>query len=98
MAFQVNSREDDFFGTTFQQTGEIWVATIDQEPAQQWRISEDTDRAKFEPEPYVGRQRAWVFYSSVPRGSQLRGTIIQLRRAETPIQRQHLFEDCWAVY
>lgn len=85
-AFQVNSSCDKFFGTTFQQTGEIWLATILQSPQQQWRLSEGSDKAKFEPEPFVGRSRVWVFYSSAPKGSVLRSAIINLRRCETPIR------------
>lgn len=85
-AFQVNSREDDFFGTTFQQTGEIWIATVLQAPQQQWLLSEENDWAKFEPEPFVGNDRIWVFYSSCPKGSELRTATINLRRCATPIQ------------
>jgi len=85
-SFQTNSSAGEFFGTTFQETGEIWLSTILQTPPQQWRLSDDSDRAKFENEPYEGRSKVWVFYSSVPRGSSLRRTVISLRRCETPLR------------
>lgn len=97
-AFQVNSREDDFFGTTFQQTGEIWLATVLQESQQQWLLSQDTDAAKFEPEPFVGTERVWVFYSSAPKGSELRTATIELRRAATPLQLAPDPSDSWLAY
>lgn len=84
-AFQVNSSSSAFFDTTFEETGEIWLATVRQSPQQQWRLSEDLDKAKFEDEPFVGRSKVWVFYSSCPRGSVLRSTIINLRRCDTPL-------------
>ena len=84
--FQVNSSTATFFGTTFQQKGEIWLASVLQNPQRQWRLSEDSDTAKFEPEPFVGRDRAWVFYSACPEGSELRSTTINLRRADTPLR------------
>lgn len=96
-AFQVNSRADEFFGTTFQQTGEIWLASVQQDPQRQWRVSDDSDRAKFEPEPFIGRGRVWVFYSSTPRGSELRSTTITLRRAETPLVLSASAGDVWLI-
>ncbi len=75
-----------FFDMAFSQTGEIWLSTVLQTPQQKWRLSDDSDRAKFEPENYVGRSKAWVFYNSIPKGSDMRSTVVQLRRCETPLR------------
>jgi len=87
VSFQVNPSGSGFFDLTFSQTGEIWLTTILQTPQQQWRLSDDSDRAKFENEPYEGRSKVWVFYSSFAKGSNPRRTVIQLRRCDTPLGR-----------
>lgn len=85
-AFQVNRTTENFFDTTFAQTGEIWLSTLLQTPQRQWRLSEDADTAKFEDETFLGHSQVWVFYSAIPRGAELRRTIVQLRRCDTPIR------------
>lgn len=86
-AYQVNEASTSFYQTTFAQPGEIWLSTVLQFPPQQWRLSEYSDRAKAEPEPYVGRSRVWVFYSSLPKGANPLTAIWSLHRTDTPLGR-----------
>jgi len=68
-------------------TGEIWLATFEQKPPRQWRLSVVDERAKEEPEPLLGNFRAWVFYTAHPApGTQ--GDRYQLWRADTPLVKQ----------
>lgn len=84
-AYQVNEASTSFFQTAFAQTGEIWLSTVLQFPQQQWRLSEQFDTAKAEPEPYVGRSRVWVFYSMLPKGANPLTATWRLRRTDTPL-------------
>jgi hypothetical protein len=79
-----DSRIGGFF-TLFSKTGEIWVSTVLQTPQRQWRVSASNKLVKVEPEPVVGRKRAWVFYSATQQGSNILHATWQLRRADTPI-------------
>lgn len=85
-AYQVNDAGDSFWNTAFANPGEIWLTTVLQAPQRQWRLSENTDTAKAEPETYVGTSRVWVFYSSAPKGADLTATRWALRRADTPLR------------
>jgi para-nitrobenzyl esterase len=68
-------------------TGEIWLATFEQTPPRQWRLSAVDERVKEEPEPLVGNSKAWVFYTAHPTpGTQ--GDRYQLWRADTPLVKQ----------
>jgi hypothetical protein len=67
---------------------EIWLTTVLQTPQQQWLLSETSDRAKAEPEPYIGTSKVWVFYSSLPKGADYLQAVWSLRRAATPIGKQ----------
>lgn len=84
-AYQVNERCSGFFCATFGSTGEIWLSSVSQSPQRQWRLSENSDTAKSEPEPYVGASKVWVFYSALPKGAEINTSTWQLRRAATPI-------------
>jgi hypothetical protein len=87
-AYQVNDKGSGFFGTAFANTGEIWLSTVLQSSQRQWRLSEATDAAKAEPEPYVGASKVWVFYSALPKGAEPDSAVWSLRRAETPIGKR----------
>lgn len=84
-AYQVNNKGARFQDTTFAQTGEIWLASLLQDEPKQWRVSENNDLAKFEPEPYPGKSKVWVFYNAMPAGSDIFTETWGLYRAETPI-------------
>jgi hypothetical protein len=68
----------------FSATGEVWLAEVEG-GRHLWRISHDGDDLKNEPEPLVGRTRAWVFYTAYPKGSDPRKVPHQLWRAALPI-------------
>ncbi len=64
--FQINNNGGNFFETTFNQPGEIWLTTIDAGQNKMWLLSKfDSSLNVSEPEPYVGNGKAWVFYSAV---------------------------------
>ena len=86
--FQINNDGGNFLDTTFNQAGEIWLTTIDNPNQQMWLLSSFDDNLNIsEPEPYVGNEKVWVFYSAV----KIDETIpylkrkYQLRRCITPI-------------
>jgi hypothetical protein len=86
--FQINNDGGDFFETTFNKAGEIWLTTIDQFPKKMWLLSEfDSTLSVSEPEPYVGDGKVWIFYSAVkivPEKPSFKRQF-QLRRCETPV-------------
>lgn len=69
----------------FTRKGEIWLSTIGVSPARQWRLSRDGPEAKNEPEPLVGRSRAWVFYTAYPAGTSPLTARHTLRRVALPL-------------
>ncbi|MCL5991537.1 MAG: T9SS type A sorting domain-containing protein [Bacteroidetes bacterium] len=86
--FQINNYGGNFFETTFNQPGEIWLTTIDQSTKKMWLLSEfDSTLSISEPEPYIGNGKVWVFYSAVkiePSKPSLKRQF-QLRICETPM-------------
>lgn len=87
-AYQVNDGSGGVssFMQIFTKPGEIWLTTVLQDEQKQWRISASNNLVKAEPEPFVGNDNVWVFYSAAPAGASNPGsTIWQLRRAATPI-------------
>jgi hypothetical protein len=88
-AYQVNEPGGDFQTTAFAQTGEIWLSTVSQGPPRHWRVSEDNDLAKAEPEPYVGTSKVWIFYSTLPRGADMLTAKWSLNRAETSLVKRN---------
>jgi hypothetical protein len=86
--FQVNNDGGNFFETTFNQPGEIWLTTIDSSSQTMWLLSEfDSTLSISEPEPYVGNTKVWVYYSAVDIDTTkpYLKRIFQLRRCETPM-------------
>lgn len=86
--FQINNNGGSFFGTTFNQPGEIWMTTIDSITQTMWLLSEyDSTLNISEPEPYVGNNKVWIFYSAVDIDSTkpYLKRQFQLRRCETPM-------------
>jgi hypothetical protein len=87
-AFQINNDGGNFFNTTFNQPGEIWLTTIDSSQQIMWLLSQfDSTMNISEPEPYVGNNKVWVYYSAVkiqPNVPLLKRQF-QLRRCETPL-------------
>jgi hypothetical protein len=64
--FQINNNGGNFFETTFNQPGEIWLTTIDATQNKMWLLSKfDNTLSVSEPEPYVGNGKVWVYYSAV---------------------------------
>jgi hypothetical protein len=82
-AFQLSDcggRRRSFFSAP----GEAWLAEVGGS-RRLWRISHKGDDVKNEPEPVVGRNRAWVFYSAYPKGSHPLKVRHELWRVELPI-------------
>ncbi|MBN1414334.1 MAG: hypothetical protein JW973_04480 [Bacteroidales bacterium] len=88
--FQINNDGGNFFETTFNQPGEIWLTTIDNPTQTMWLLSDfDETLSISEPEPYVGNSKVWVYYSAVridPDKPYLK-RVFQLRRCETPFNQ-----------
>lgn len=85
--FQVNNEGGNFFETTFNQPGEIWLTTIDSSTQTMWLLSEfDSTLSISEPEPYIGNNKVWVYYSAVEIDTTkpYLKRQFQLRRCETP--------------
>jgi hypothetical protein len=86
--YQINNNGGNFFETTFNQPGEIWLTTIDSSVQTMWLLSEfDSTLSISEPEPYVGNGKVWVYYSAVKIDSNkpYLKRQFQLRRCETPM-------------
>jgi hypothetical protein len=86
--FQINNDGGNFFETTFNQPGEIWLTTIDGSSQTMWLLSEfDSILSISEPEPYVGNEKAWVYYSAakIDTTKPYLKRQFQLRRCETPM-------------
>ncbi|MFQ3579589.1 MAG: T9SS type A sorting domain-containing protein, partial [Bacteroidales bacterium] len=86
--FQINNSGGNFFETTFNQPGEIWMTTVDSAPQTMWLLSEyDSTLNVSEPEPYVGNNKVWVYYSAVKIDTTkpYLKRQFQLRRCETPL-------------
>lgn len=86
--FQINNNGGNFFETTFNQPGEIWMTTIGSSQQTMWLLSEyDSTLNISEPEPYVGNNKVWIYYSAVVIDSTkpYLKRQFQLRRCETPM-------------
>ncbi|MUU78444.1 hypothetical protein [Winogradskyella endarachnes] len=87
--FQINNDGGNFFETSFNQAGEIWLTTVDNTNQQQWLLSQFNDSLSVsEPEPFIGTTKVWVFYSAViidDTTPYLRKKY-QLRRCTTPLE------------
>lgn len=86
--FQINNNGGNFFQTTFNQPGEIWMTTIDSSQQTMWLLSEyDSTLNISEPEPFIGTNKVWVYYSAVKRDTTkpYLKRQFQLRRCETPM-------------
>lgn len=86
--FQINNNGGNFFETTFNQPGEIWMTTVDSSQPAMWLLSEyDSTLNISEPEPYVGNKKVWVYYSAVKidKTKPYLKRQFQLRRCDTPL-------------
>ncbi|MEW6006001.1 MAG: T9SS type A sorting domain-containing protein [Stygiobacter sp.] len=86
--FQINNNGGNWFETTFNQPGEIWITTIDGSQQTMWLLSKyDSMLNISEPEPYVGNNKVWVYYSAVKidKTKPYLKRLFQLRRCETPM-------------
>lgn len=86
--FQINEAGGSFLQTTFSEPGEIWLTSVDISPQNLWLISEfDSSLAISEPEPYVGNNKAWVYYSATKIDTTIptHKKLFQLRRCDTPM-------------
>jgi hypothetical protein len=86
-AYQINDRTGNFFTTAFSSPGEIWLTPITGAASAPWRISGDETLVRAEPEPFIGTDQVWVFYSAADPASVsgVTTTTWQLRRATTPL-------------
>jgi len=88
--FQVNNNGGNFFETTLNQPGEIWITTIDQTHQKMWLISQyDSSLNISEPKPYIG-EKVWVYYSAdkIEKNKPYLKRMFQLRRCETPFSTE----------
>ena len=94
-AFQINNKGTDYLNTTLFQPGEIWMTTIDQSPQTMWLLSNfDSTLNVSEPEPYVGNNKVWVFYSArVIDTTTTYFRKFQLRRCDTPMNNTSSVEE-----
>ncbi len=85
-AYQINDLglRRDFRTTTFGRPGEIWLTTLFEQPQQQWRLAPPEATPLAEPEPFVGADRVWVFYSRPPADGTIATGTWELWRADTP--------------
>lgn len=86
--FQINNDGGNFFETTFNQAGEIWLTTVDETNQQMWLLSEFNYNLRVsEPEPFIGNDKVWVFYSAVEidESTPYLRKKYQLRRCSTPL-------------
>lgn len=87
-AFQINNNGGNFFQTTFNEPGEIWMTTIDAPQQTMWLLSQyDSTLNISEPEPYVGNNKVWVYYSAakIDTTKPYLKRQFQLRRCDTPL-------------
>uniref|UniRef100_A0A7V3VUW3 T9SS type A sorting domain-containing protein n=1 Tax=candidate division WOR-3 bacterium TaxID=2052148 RepID=A0A7V3VUW3_UNCW3 len=89
--FQINNWGGNFFNTTFNEPGEIWMVTIDVNPQEFWLLSQfDSTLNVSEPEPYIGNNKVWVYYSAnvIDTTKPFFKRQFQLRRCDTPLNNQ----------
>lgn len=94
--FQINNNGGNWFETTFNQPGEIWMTTIDSFQQTMWLLSEyDSTLNISEPEPYIGNNKVWIYYSAVEIDTikPYLKRQFQLRRYETPLNIATSIED-----
>ncbi|MBU2508211.1 MAG: T9SS type A sorting domain-containing protein [Bacteroidetes bacterium] len=94
--FQINNDGGNFFETTFNQPGAIWLTTIDSSTQTMWLLSDfDSTLSISEPEPLPGNNKIWVYYSAVKidTAKPYLKRIFQLRRCETPMNIVTSVED-----
>ena len=93
--FQINNNGGNWFETTFNQPGEIWMTTIDSSQQTMWLLSEyDSTLNISEPEPYIGNNKVWIYYSAVKIDTEKPNLKrqFQLRRCETPMNLETYVE------
>lgn len=86
--FQLNNDGGSFMETAFNQAGEIWLTTIDAAQNKMWLLSDfDNTLNVSEPEPYIGNNKAWVYYSAAKIEAGIAPTKrqFQLRKCEVQI-------------
>ncbi len=86
--FQINEKGVNYLETTLNKPGEIWMTTIDSLQQTMWLLSHfDSTLNISEPEPYVGNNKVWVYYSAIKiePSKPLLKRQFQLRRCETPM-------------
>lgn len=66
------------------QPGEIWFKELLNGSDGLWRISESNTNVRNEPEPIVGNDEAWVYYSTYPPGFDETNACPEIHRAATP--------------
>lgn len=94
--FQINNNGGSWFETTFNQPGEIWMTTIDGSQQTMWLLSDyDSTLNISEPEPYIGNDKVWVYYSAVKIDTEKPSLKrqFQLRRCGTPMNIATSIED-----
>lgn len=80
--YQINDCEGGM--NFFTQPGEVWLSTLLTSPQKQWLLESSGSRVITEPEPVVGRDSAWVFYTSYPAGNWPWLACPAMQRANVP--------------
>ncbi len=94
--YQVNDLTGDFFKTSFESTGEIWLVDLQSHPIRQWRISPEEPASVSEPEPLVCGNHAWIFFNVPVEGpsenrSQITKSTLEKSASFRPLQRLGLY-------
>ncbi|MCS6818608.1 MAG: T9SS type A sorting domain-containing protein [Chitinophagales bacterium] len=87
--FQINQQGTNFLNTTLNQPGEIWLTTVGTTPQQMWILNQFENNLNVsEPEPFVGNEKVWIYYSAAKIDSTItQNRKFQLRQCETPMNQ-----------
>lgn len=82
--YQVN-RCGDRIDVFFSNTSEIWMTELLDGSSEQWRLTQASSDVKIEPEPLVGNDSAWVFYTRYAEGLNQGNACFRVHRTDTPM-------------
>lgn len=81
-AYQLSDCVDN--GSFFIAPGEIWLSLVGESATMTWRLSNDAEVVRNEPEAVAGADHAWVFYTAYPLGANPLEAHYELWRAPVP--------------
>ncbi len=84
--YQVN-RCGDGIDVFFTNTSEIWMTELLDGSSEQWRLTQASSDVKIEPEPLVGNNKAWVFYTRYAEGLNQGNACFAVHRTSTPLNQ-----------